>query len=153
MFLASHDKRQTGIPENTQKTAALDQHREVVLQLPLQSVAGNVAALIHLAYVLWRTGKGVLRAVRGLALGLHCWFHRIWAVLACRTTSKLALKTEKYLLAWNVFWQISDNKGSREAKGRSSMGVMHLFFFFFLCKEGTSGGPVSLGALGWIRHD
>lgn len=51
MFLATHDnsnnKDNSGMREHT-KTAAPDQHREVVLQLPLQSVAGNVAALIHL---------------------------------------------------------------------------------------------------------
>ncbi len=51
-FLASHDnsnnKDKSGI-RDIQKTAAPDQHREVILQLPLQSVAGNVTALIHLA--------------------------------------------------------------------------------------------------------
>ncbi len=87
MFLASHDKRQAGIPENTQKTAAPDQHREVVLQLPLQSVAGNIAALIHLAYVLWRTGKGVLRAVRE---------REHWACTADFTESELFWLVEQH---------------------------------------------------------
>lgn len=37
--------------------------------------------------------------------------------------SKLALKAEKYLLVWNVFWQISDNKPGRCLQGCVQTGA------------------------------